>query len=120
MKENIIGAIAVLALILSGWAVLSPNEPSSGAATAPTGMLLEQYVPVVQYNGGIKTALPISMLASGTSTMFMKSSSATQGFCMEFNATSSGQVDNLTFAATSSNVTTSTTIIPVVSTGACN
>lgn len=117
-KENIALVIALIALVLGGWNV--SEKMSFGAATAPTGMLIEQYVPVVQYNGGIKTALPISILATGTTTEFKKSSSSTQGWCTEFNATSTNTVLNLTFTASSTAPTNGSGVIATVNYGVCN
>lgn len=119
MKENISLAVAAVAILLAvvTWFHL-PVSPSVGAATTPGGMLLEQYTPVVQYNGGIKTALPVALSSSATTTLFVKSSSTSQGWCTEFNATGTVTVENMTFAATTG--PSSFGILPVVGYGACN
>lgn len=120
-KENIIGALAVLAFIGVVF-LLATRTPATdfGAATAPTSMLIEGYVPVVQYNGGIKTALPIAMTSAATTTLFVKSTATAQGWCTEFNATSTNTLVNMVFAASSTAPSTVGGLIPVITYGACN
>lgn len=59
----------------------------------------------------------ISQTTTGTSTMYMLSSSATSGFCLELNATSTNTIVNMTFMASSTNSTAG--LIPAVRYGAC-
>lgn len=84
MKENIIGAIAVLGLLVGVWAVatapkdLVSNGPSSFGSTAAGGMLAENYIPYVLYNGGYNSAKDLNTSAFlGTTGTFQVSSSGT-------------------------------------------
>lgn len=66
MKENIIGAMAVIALIGVIWLAttkgpsLVSNGSSNLGATAATGMLAENYIPFVLYNNGYNSAKDVA------------------------------------------------------------
>lgn len=62
MKENIIGAVALVALILAGWmAYQNMSLHSNGfGATAAGNLLAENYIPYVLYNGGYNSAKDVS------------------------------------------------------------
>lgn len=60
-----------------------------------------------------------SQTTTGTSTTFIKTSSATKGWCAEFHATSSNTLLNMTFAASSTDIST-VGVSPIVRYGACN
>lgn len=65
----------------------------------------------------------ISQSAVGTSTLYMLSSTPGKGFCMQFNATSSATVLNMTFLASSTASVTNifyAGVVPVIAYGACN
>lgn len=64
MKENIIATIAVIGLILGGWALsynksIFSNGATFGASFSGSGMLAENYIPYVLYNGGYNSAKDI-------------------------------------------------------------
>ena len=72
MKEKIVPVVAIIALVLSLWSLLSsPYVPTPISIPSPTeiaqkfgavgGMLAEQYLPYVRYNGGYKTELSLSV-----------------------------------------------------------
>ncbi len=56
---------------------------------------------------------------TATSTAVFTSSSGTQGFCLQFNATSTNTLLNMTFAA-STTAQTTVGVAPIVRYGACN
>lgn len=66
MKENIIGAIAVVGLLTGVWALASipralvSNGSENFGTTAAGNLLAENYIPYVLYNGGYNTAKDIS------------------------------------------------------------
>lgn len=64
-------------------------------------------------------AVTLSSTAAATTTIKALSGSATQGFCLQFNATSSNTLLNMTFAATTT-LTQASGVGPVVKYGACN
>lgn len=72
MKEKIIPAIAVVALVLAGWAIVRTGVFSSQSLGAAGGLLAENYLPFMLYNGGfntaksIKTTGDLTIGASGT------------------------------------------------------
>ena len=57
---------AILAIFVIGWMVVGSGKPDSGLG-AVGQKLVENYIPVIKDNGGIRTALP--MLISGTFQM---------------------------------------------------
>ena len=64
-KDTIIGFIAIVALVLGGWALLRTGVFSNGASTlgaafSGSGMLAENYIPYVMYNGGYNSAKDIA------------------------------------------------------------
>jgi len=64
-KDIIIGFIAIVALVLGGWALSRTGAFSNGVlkfgtATTATGMLAENYVPYVMYNNGYNSAKDIA------------------------------------------------------------
>ena len=74
MNEKIIWVVAIIALVFSIWGLLSSSKvepyipvpipsPKDVAQTfgAAGGMLAEQYIPYVRYNGGYKTELSFSV-----------------------------------------------------------
>lgn len=60
----------------------------------------------------------LTVNSTATSSIYAKSSSATQGFCLEFNASSTNTLLNMTFSASSSASTVG--IVPIIRYGACN
>lgn len=70
MKENIIAAVAVVALIMGGWALFkgpAKESPSQTfGATAASGMLAENYIPYVMYNGGYNSAKDLNITGGVT------------------------------------------------------
>lgn len=86
MKENIIGAIAALALVVSIWTAYSvaPHFPPKGlgAAAGVTSMLAENYIPYILYNNGFATAKDIVQQTSNTATTTFA------GGCFQTTATS--------------------------------
>lgn len=61
----------------------------------------------------------VSVTSTGTTTASFLSTSATKGFCMSFNATSTNTLLNLTYAASSTAYTT-VGVAPIIRFGACN
>ena len=77
MKEKILWGIAVVGLVLGGWAWFSipsvAKLPSGQSFGAAGNLLAEQYIPYVLYNGGYNSAKDIETSANfevgGTSTL---------------------------------------------------
>lgn len=77
MKENIIGAIAVIGLILAGFGLLSHPASNNGlqklspvAFGSTSGNLLaENYMPYILYNGGYTTQKPVAIGATSPSSI---------------------------------------------------
>lgn len=73
MKEKIIPVIAVVAFVIGIWGLFLPLMPDYVPAPSSVvdsvkqtfgaigGMLAEQYIPYVKYNGGYKTELSLSV-----------------------------------------------------------
>lgn len=107
----------VVGLILS--AVIIPSSNSFGGVYELTAR---------HFTGGfyagqsdqfsVTDAGVLSITSTGTTTPSFTSSSATQGVCMQFNATSTNTLLNLTFAATTTQSQASG-VGPVVKYGAC-
>jgi hypothetical protein len=114
MKENIIAAVAIIALVVSGWTyfVMPPSLIGNGTfgATTATGMLAENYIPYVLYNGGYNSAKDINTSAYlGSTGTFQVGSNGTTfsnikaagtcamifdtGYTSVFNASSTRAVD---------------------------
>ena len=141
MTDKLTKTIAIVALLTSfvvGLVVLTKTTNMNGGfgATSAGGLLAENYLPFVLYNGGYNSAKDISTTAglyggtlettgnvsvstSGTTTLSLLSTSATKGLCIPLNATSTNTLLNMTFAASSTAVTT-VGVIPVIRYGACN
>lgn len=67
MKNKLIIGISVVALILAGIALYNTLGSSSDTVGAtPGSLLIEQYDPYVNQNGGIKSALPIQTTSTVT------------------------------------------------------
>lgn len=66
MKQNIIGAIAIVGLVAGVWALASipkglvSNGSENFGTTAAGNLLAENYIPYVLYNGGYNTAKDIN------------------------------------------------------------
>lgn len=61
----------------------------------------------------------VTLTTTATTSIVALSTSATKGFCLKFNATSSATVLNMTFMA-STTLTQASGVVPVVAYGACN
>ena len=122
MNKNIaLGVLGLLALVFGGLFFTKSGE-------APVSYGGMPFVERQDFQQGltsgtrsqftVNNAGRMSVLTTGTTTTIFKSSSATQGYCVEFNATSSNTVLNRTYAASSTPSTAG--IISVVRYGACN
>lgn len=67
MKEKIVSVIAVIALLVSIIAVIPQFRQTAVEYGAAGGMLIENYLPYVLYNGGINTAKDVNV--TGTTTV---------------------------------------------------
>lgn len=118
MNSKITTAISIVALVVSvivGFIAVkgtgSVLNPRLGAAG---NMLAEQYLPVIQYNGGYKSALPVvttgGLTVSGglTNTQTDTATSTLSAGCIQVTATSTASPIVFAF----SNSFTSTTTFP--------
>ncbi len=92
MENKLIGAIAVVALVLSVWGVwhkdslVSNGKPNFGATTAGT-MYAENYIPYVLYNGGYNSAKDINTSAFlGTTGTFSVGSTGSTVSGLQFGS----------------------------------
>lgn len=103
MKENIIGAIAVVGILLSVFTLWSvqPHFPAKGlgAASGVTGMLAEQYIPYILYNNGFKTAKDIVQTTTDAATTTFA------GGCIQTTATSTATPIKFIFNASGTSTT---------------
>jgi len=115
---------ALVAVVLGAMALVGVNNQSEffGASGSrfPNGISANNTSPVAGEVRGTTASLTgrMSVLTTGTTTTSFRSSSATQGYCVEFNATSSDTVLNRTYAASTTPSTAG--VISVVRYGACN
>lgn len=125
-KLNVIFVVVALVIGLMVGYGLHGSSQSFGATSCGSITCLSGGLRLVTGNGGdfendlptVLNATTTFTTAATTTTLFL--STASKGWCSQFNATSSATVLNMTFAATSSAVTTGTGVIPVVAYGACN
>lgn len=138
--------IAVVALFYAPVTLRRSNGLTPVGATS--GMLAENYIPYVLLNSGYKSAKDITttgvltsatlavtstsaftgvatfsaspiVTTTATTSLSLLSTSSTKGVCIPFNATSTNTALNLTFAASTTAVSTAG-VTPVISYGACN
>lgn len=91
----------------------------SGGSRFPNGISADTTSPIVGQVRGTTFSFTSSgsLTSTGTTSLSFLSSSATQGVCMPFNATSTNTLLNMTFGATTTNSTVG--IEPIISYGAC-
>lgn len=129
MANKIIGGIAVIALLLSGYStfVVLNSQPSQISATSfgAIGLkLAENYDPYIRYNGGFNTALPFqtsSTMQVGTNgTVFSQEVSGAcyiQPYSATIAASSTAAVDCQGTMATGGLTTVNDTPLTGVATG---
>jgi len=101
ISAYIAGVIAVIVLLLGIWILVDGNQPVTSL-------------------GGFTRFDEITLGdVTGTTTLRFISTSTTQGACIQFNATSSETTLNLTFAASSTAITTEG-VTTVTRYGVCN
>lgn len=114
-KDTIALGLAVIAVVIAIIANLGGGAPALKGTTNFDDLVVAS----VSTSGTVTALGAISETNSGTSTLNMKSTSATKGWCTEFHATSSNTLLNLTWAASTTAVTT-VGVAPIVRYGACN
>lgn len=119
MTNKIIGVIAVLSILISGYSLYlsfasSPAAPSFGSVGVK---LAENYDPYLRYNGGYNSLLPITTTGTVTTGTLV---SATSTFSQQFNLTNPTLCFNFYATSTAtvlSAVASSTSLVNGVSTG---
>jgi hypothetical protein len=105
MTNKIIGVIAVLSILISGYSLYlsfasSPAAPSFGSVGVK---LAENYDPYLRYNGGYNSALPIqttNSLSAATTTFSAQTNFTVPTLCINFFATSTATALELVASTT--------------------
>lgn len=120
-KINIALGVAFLALVVGFIGLYQPANPASfGAGASPTNCADNTCLTSLSVQGTMAISGTLSHTTTGTTTNIETSSSATQGFCQQFNATSSNTLLNITYAATSTTMTQASGVSGVIRYGACS
>lgn len=126
-KEKFSFGMSLVAIVIALGALFSGPigmkagaiAPSDGDATNLTAVTVSRGLAVGSASQfQVDSSGNIAVAGTGTTSLSLTSSSATKGACIPFNATSSATLLNLTFAASTTAVTTAG-VAPIIRFGAC-